>query len=253
MTIKQNEYDAIVLSKDEEIDAQTALTRLLENSPIPDSEILSNLGVFLTSKNLGRILFFNEMYKKILDHHGSVMEFGVRWGQNLSILSALRGLYEPFNRHRKLVGFDTFDGFIGVSDKDGSDASFKDGSFGVAPEYDKFLEAVISCIDDLSPLNHLKKFDLVVGDAQETIPAYMSAHPETIISLAIFDFDIYKPTRTALEQIRSCVSKGSILVFDELADDVFPGETIALKEVFELNKLHIKRLPFASRVSYVEL
>ena len=39
------------------------------------------------------------------------MEFGVRWGQNLITLNNLRGIYEPFNHSRKIIGFDTFEGF----------------------------------------------------------------------------------------------------------------------------------------------
>ena len=57
---------------------------------------------------------------------------------------------------------------------------------------------------------------------------------------AIFDFDIYKPTKVALESIKSHLFKGSILVFDELCDDIFPGETIALREVFGLDSVRIK-------------
>ena len=53
------------------------------------------------------------------------------------------------------------------------------------------------------------------------------------MSLAIFDFDIYKPTKAALEAIKPHLFKGSVLVFDELADDIFPGETVALREVFD--------------------
>ena len=62
------------------------------------------------------------------------MEFGVRWGQTLSILSALRGIFEPFNRHRKIIGFDTFAGFKGMSDKDGALCKTVDGSFSVSEE-----------------------------------------------------------------------------------------------------------------------
>ena len=253
MNISKNEYDAIVLSKSEEIDAQKELVQLLKNSPIPGDEILGNLGLFLSSKNLGRILFFSQIYEKILSHHGSIIEFGVRWGQTLGLMSALRGLHEPFNRHRKIVGFDTFTGFAGVTDKDGSKSRSKEGSFGVSEDYEQHLESVLRCIDDLSPLNHLKKYELIKGDAKTTVPQYFGDHPECIVSLAIFDFDIYSPTRVALDAIKERVTKGSILVFDELADDVFPGETIALREVFDLNKLELKRCPFASRVSYVEL
>ena len=42
-------------------------------------------------------------------------------------------------------------------------------------------------------------------------------------------------------------------VFDELADDIFPGETIALREVFDIADLRIQRFPMTSRISYVVL
>jgi hypothetical protein len=105
--------------------------------------------------------------------------------------------------------------------------------------------------EQLNPMAHLKRYELVKGDATKTIPRYFKKHPETIISLAVFDFDIYAPTKVALEVVKSHLSKGSILVFDELCDDIFPGETIAFKEVFGLNKITLKRFPFASRLSYM--
>jgi len=53
-----------------------------------------------------------------------------------------------------------------------------------------------------------------------------------------------------LEVIRPYLVKGSVLGFDELNDPDSPGETVALKEVFELNKINLKRYRHASRVSY---
>ena len=50
--------------------------------------------VSLSSKALSRVLFFYEIYKKIINTHGIIVEFGVRWGQTLSILSALRGIFD---------------------------------------------------------------------------------------------------------------------------------------------------------------
>lgn len=41
-----------------------------------------------------------------------------------------------------------------------------------------------------------------------------------------------------------------MLVFDELCDEVFPGETLAVMDVFGLDTLRLKRLPIASRLSY---
>jgi len=251
--MKTKKHDAIVLSSSAEKDALESFMRHLKSAPLPDDEILPNLGLFLTSKNLSRVLFFYEIYKKILNNHGIIAEFGVRWGQTLSVMSALRGILEPFNRHRKIVGFDTFEGFTGVCPKDGALSKCKEGSFSVSDKYETYLEDILSFQEKLNPMSHIKRFELVKGDARVTVKDYLARHPETIISLAIFDFDIYAPTKAALQAIKPHLCKGSILIFDELCDDIFPGETIALDEVFGLNNLEIKRLPTTARVSYVEL
>lgn len=251
--IKTQKHDAIVLSSQSEKDTQRRFTELLKSSPIADDELLANLGLYLTSKTLSRVLFFHHIYQLILNSHGVVMEFGVRWGQTLSLLSALRGIYEPFNRHRKIVGFDTFAGFIGMAEEDGALCKCTDGSFSVSDGYEKYLAELIGLQDAMNPISHLRKFELVKGDATKTIPAYLKAHPETIVSLAIFDFDIYAPTKAALEAIRPHLAKGSVLVFDELCDDIFPGETIAVREVLGLRDLRIQRLPTTARISYAVL
>ena len=248
--IKTEKHDAIVLSSQSEKDIQKSFYEHYNNNTLPPDELLHNIGLFLSSKSLSRIIFFHELYKKIIDTHGIIMEFGVRWGQTLSILSALRGIYEPFNRHRKIVGFDTFSGFIGMSDKDGGLCKTVDGSFSVTVDHEQYLDKLLGLIDAQSPISHLKKFELVKGDATQTVPEYLIQHPETIVSMAIFDFDIYRPTKVALEAIKPHLMKGTVLVFDELCDDIFPGETVALQEVLGLNGLRIKRLPSTARVSY---
>lgn len=248
--MKTQKHDAIVLSSTDEKNQQKEFLELLKKSPIPDDELLPNLGLYLTSKNLSRILFFYEIYKQILHTHGIIAEFGVRWGQTLSILSALRGIFEPFNRHRKIVGFDTFAGFKGVGAQDGKLHKTADGSFGLPQEYTSYLDKLLNLQEQMNPIGHLKKYELVKGDAVKTIPDYLKQHPETIISLAIMDFDIYAPTKKALEAIRPHLFKGSILVFDELADDIFPGETVAFRETFNLQELRIQRFPMTARVSY---
>lgn len=250
-TMKTTKHDAIVLSSQSEKDAQRRFTELAKQAPLPDDELLPNLGLFMTSKTLSRVLFFDEIYRKIVNTHGIICEFGVRWGQTLSVLSALRGIYEPFNRHRKIVGFDTFEGFRGMAEQDGAACKCTDGSFSVSPGYEDYLNEILGLQEALNPINHLKKWEVRKGDAMETVPQYFSEHPETIISLAIFDFDIYKPTKAALEAVKPHLCKGSVLVFDELCDDIFPGETVALREVFDMSTLRIQRLPKTARVSYV--
>jgi hypothetical protein len=251
--MKTEKHDAIVLSSQSEKDVMAALHAHFRGAPLPADELLANLGLFFTSKSLSRALFFYEMYRNIVHTHGVIMEFGVRWGQTLALLSALRGIFEPFNRHRKIIGFDTFAGFRGMGAEDGQLCRTVDGSFSVSEGYEKYLERLLTLEDALNPIAHLKKFELIKGDALETIPAYLERHPETIVSLAIFDFDIYKPTRAALEAIKPHLMKGSVLVFDELCDDIFPGETIAAREVLGLHNMRVKRLPMTARISYMEV
>lgn len=249
--IKTEKHDAIILSSNDEKEALKDYINHFHASPLPEDEVLPNLGMFLTSKSLSRIIFFYELYKKIIHNHGVIMEFGVRWGQTLSLMSALRGIFEPFNRHRKIIGFDTFEGFAGIGAKDGELCRCVDGSFSVTAEYEIYLDKLLNLQEKLNPIEHLKKYELVRGNAMETVPTYFSEHPETIVSLAVFDFDIYEPTRIALEVVKPHLCKGSIIVFDELCDDVFPGETIALQEVLGLNNVRIERNPLTARVSYV--
>ncbi len=248
--MKTNQYGSIVLSSNSEKESLGMFTELLKNTPLPDDELLANLGLYLTSKNLSRILFFAELYKQLITTHGVVMEFGVRWGQTLSLLSALRGIYEPFNRHRRIIGFDTFEGFKGICEQDGSTCKCVDGSFGVSAGYEQCLDRIMALQEALNPVPQLVKYELVKGDARVTIPEYFEQHPETLVSMAIFDFDIYAPTKAAMEAIAPRLFKGSILVFDELCDPYFPGETTALLETIGIRGLRIQRMPIAARISY---
>jgi hypothetical protein len=247
---KTQQHDSIVFTTPGEKGHEARFRELLTESPLPRDELLNNLGLYLTSRTLSRILFFTEMYRRIVETHGVIIEFGTRWGQTLSVLSALRGIFEPFNRHRKIVGFDTFTGLKGVSDKDGTRHKCADGSYGVGDGYEDHLAEILALQEALNPVSHVRKFELVKGDVTETFPAYLKRHPETTVSLAVFDLDIYAPTKAMLQAIRPHLFKGSVLVFDELCDETFPGETVALMETLGINGLALRRLPMTSRVSY---
>lgn len=221
----------------------------LRKSSIPDGELLDNLGVFLTRQNLSRINFIQSVYEKIIPVHGVIMEFGVRWGQNMALFSSLRGMLEPYNYNRKIIGFDTFEGLSSIDKKDG--VVCETGDYSVSENWELELENILNFHNDNSPISQKKKFELIKGDASETLPKYLEKNPETIISLAYFDFDIYQPTKDCLRAILPHITKGSVLAFDELNCSEFPGETAALKEVIGLDKYAIRRFPNSPLTSYV--
>jgi len=74
---------------------------------------------------------------------------------------------------------------------------------------------------------------LVKGDATQTIPAFEAAFPEAIVSLAWIDFDLYEPTKVALEFLARRLAIGGIVVFDEAISQIWPGETVAMLEFLE--------------------
>ncbi len=226
------------------------LVDLLRACPIPENQLVENLGLFLGSKNLSRILFMHHIYQKIVDVPGIVMDLGTRWGQNLTLFAAFRAMYEPFNRHRRLVAFDTFAGFPSISPRDGDSDLMRAGNIAVTENYQAYLSALMERHEAADPLAHIRKFEVVAGDAVVEVPAYFVRNPETIVALAYFDFDLYEPTRRCLEAIWPRLVKGSVLGFDELNDHDSPGETAALMEVFGLNRVALRRVPQCSRTSY---
>jgi hypothetical protein len=230
-------------------DRRKRMVELLRECPIPDDELLLNVGLFLTPQALSRVLFMDFLYRQIIDIQGVVMEFGCRWGQNMSLFTGLRGIYEPFNRLRKLIGFDTFAGFPSVAPQDG--ARMAEGGYTTTPHYEVYLRQLLQYQEAESPLAHIRKFELVSGDATETVPDYLAKNPETIIALVYFDFDLYSPTKRCLEAIRGHLTRGSVIGFDELNDPATPGETVALKEVLGLDRYSIRRYQYNSRTSYL--
>jgi len=249
----KNTTDIPCYSDNSEIDARKELLKLFEECPVANDQKLENLGLFLNSKNLSRILFMDHLYRKIVDVQGQIFEFGTRWGQNIALFSSLRGIYEPFNRHRKIIAFDTFEGFPYVHANDGGSDLMKIGQLALSPDYEKYLEKIMTNLEADNPLSHIQKFEICKGDATKTVKEYLEKNQHTIISLVYFDFDLYQPTKECMDLIAPRLTKGSIVGFDELNDPDSPGETLALMESVGLRNIRLKRYPYASRVSYYEV
>jgi hypothetical protein len=232
--------------------AEAKLGHLLRNSPIPESELAENSGLFVSPRTVKRLMFFNELYQHALPVHGVIMQFGLRWGRDLATMHALRTIYEPYNATRLILGFDTFEGFPSIHEADGRAEMIQEGVLRVSDNYEDFLRTTFAQRQVLDPLPQVKRFDLFKGDAPVRLKEYLDAHPETIVALAHFDMDLYEPTKKCLELLRPYITKGSVLAFDELLSFVSPGETVALREVFGLDKIRIQRSPaYSGHGSYV--
>jgi hypothetical protein len=224
------------------------MLNFLKDCPIPEKELLGNLNLFIKRQSLTRVLFMYELYKKIIGVHGNVFEFGVRWGQDMVLFECFRGMLEPFNYTRKIIGFDTFAGFPSVS---GIDSGAKIGDMGVTDNYEIYLNSLLHKHELENPISHIRKCELVKGDVMDTIPQYSLDHPETMIAFAYFDLDIYEPTKFCLEFCKKRLVKGAIIGFDEANNTNWPGESVAINEVFGINNIKLERFAWCPTMSYM--
>ncbi|MBK8416993.1 MAG: hypothetical protein IPL22_22240 [Bacteroidetes bacterium] len=66
-----------------EISQREHFLQLFKQTPIPEEEIQLNLGLYINRQNLSRIIFMHELYKKIINTTGIVIELGCRWGTKI--------------------------------------------------------------------------------------------------------------------------------------------------------------------------
>jgi hypothetical protein len=239
-------------SSESALNAKAELLKLYDECPIPKEELFAHIGLFINRWQLSRILFLDELYQKIVETHGVIMEFGCRYGQNLALMESLRALYEPYNLSRKIIGFDTFQGFVGSGEEDGTHGLIHEGSYKTeGMHYDDYLRRVLQYHEAINPNNHHCKFEIIKGDASEKLQQYLDDHKETLIAFAYFDMDIYKPTKACLSILKIYLVKGAVVAFDELAMEQFPGETQAFMEELDISERKLVRSPKSNYVSYI--
>jgi hypothetical protein len=234
-----------------QIENRKRLVELFTGSPLPTEQLLVNLPLYMRSSALAKLLYINELYELIVPRPGVIMEFGVWWGSNLALFESLRAVYEPYNYTRRIVGFDTFEGYPAVAPEDGDDELAAVGAYAVGAEYLEHLTAVLDYHRQENPMSHLSRFEVVRGDAALTLSDYLERHPETIVALAAFDMQLYEPTKACLEIIRPHLARGSVLALDELNTPEFPGETIAFREVFGLDRYQLHRSRYLPDRTYL--
>lgn len=193
-------------------------------------------------------LFKWELFRQILEVHGSIVEMGVYMGSGLFSFASFSAILEPYNYQRRIIGFDTFSGFPDVTERDKNtqyeSPECKKGGLGIPGNHLADLETSIELFDKNRYISHLPKIELVPGDVAVTLPEFLKANPHTLISLLYLDFDLYEPTIIALEALYERVVCGGIIAFDELNNPMWPGETEAFLEFFKDKPVVLKKCSF---------
>ena len=214
---------------------------------------MENFPKYVRRQNMTRYLALYEIFKMQMPVKGSIIECGVNHGFGTMAWAKFSAILEPVNLMRRIYGFDTFEGFPGVSDQDISAASAHVRVGDLAADVHDEMSQLIDIYDSTRFLGHVNKVSLVKGDALETIPQFIEENPHILISLLYLDFDLYEPTKVALQYFLPRMPKGAVLAFDELDNPLWPGETLAMLEAHTKRSLKIERLDFDPYIGFAVL
>jgi hypothetical protein len=211
-----------------------------------DKKIWNAENVFFLNAKTSRIskfIYHYEIYKKIIDIPGDVLEFGVFKGASFSKLLAFRKILENEDS-RKIVGFDDFGLFTAKGSKD--DKQF-------AREFDKLLGkgTAKEVLEKDFKNNGHKNFELIKGDVVKTLPIYLKKNKGFKISLLHLDLDIFRPTKFVLEQLFNRMQKNGIILIDDYGE--IYGATKAVDDFFKNKQLKLEKLSYYKRPSFVKV
>lgn len=226
---------------------------LFEANPSSWETKLENFPKYVRRQNLTRFLALYEIFKLIQPVKGSIIECGVNHGFGTMSWAKFSAILEPVNLMRRVYGFDTFEGFPGVSEKDRSATSQHVKEGDLAADVHDELTQLVDIYDSTRFIGHVNKVKLIRGDATKTIPAFVEENPHLLVSLLYLDFDLYEPTKVALEHFLPRMPRGAVVAFDELDNPLWPGETLAMLETHAKRPLRIERLDFDPYIGFAIL
>lgn len=191
--------------------------RRMKNYPLLDS--------FAQAKLFGLFALVDQI--RLIE--GDIVETGV--GRGLS-LAAFAYACSYFKLNKVIYGFDSFQGFPGVTSEDigirvkdlesvsGWETTSQDlvnSVFEIERKKDKERSVLV---------HHDVEVKLIPGFFEKTIPTYL---PEKIALLHV-DCDLYQSYKLVLGQSLPCMVSGGLIVFDEYDDKKWPGAKKAVDE-----------------------
>jgi len=232
-------FDQVIWSK---------ITQVISENNISKREVIEDFILYYRRVNFAKLLAHIEIFKNTISIPGSIVECGVFKGVSLLTFAKLVEVYCPGDTLKRIIGFDTFQGFPNLSSQDGLPNEKRGKVTGGwnAQDFFPILNEVIDITKQDSMIPRFNRIEIVKGNVCETIPAYVKQNPGLRISLLHLDLDLYEPTLISLKYLYPLVVTGGVVLFDEYAMNDFPGESAAFDEYFKNNRPILKKFPFIS-------
>ena len=205
---------------------------LIVSQSVSIRDVLKNYPAFIRRRELPRLLAHWELFKLIKDLPGSVVELGAYFGSGMFSFAKMLETCCPGDRSRKVYGFDTFDGYSGFTNDDGSSQHWVKDFIGEK-------KSSFEVITKLCELNNLDNFIagversvIIRGDVTQTVPTFASQPNGLRISLLYFDTNLYEPTLVGLKHLYPLVVPGGVVAFNAYGIPPWEGEARAFEQYF---------------------
>ena len=223
---KKHESSVVTYSPEESLSAREDIFRMMNEYEATDEEKERSLGLFLRGSLLARILAVSEIYQLIVDIPGVIFDIGTWRGQTAVLCENFRAIYEPLHFNRRIVCFDTFEGYKGFGERDRDTELHGEGTYSLGGEsYRDFLSQLLLLHEKSNVMGNFSgKHKVIKGDCLETIPAFLEENPNELLALAFFDLNAYEPTRQSFDSVWKRMIPGGIVAFWQLTRNTIPAE-----------------------------
>ncbi len=204
---------------------------------------------YLTSdkKRILKLLDHYEIYKKILNIKGDIIECGVFKGASLIRFLTFRDLIEKKNK-RKVIGFDAFGKFPQPNKNYKNNKA--DKIFAKRHDDNIGLGINKNLLNKYLKKKNITNYKLIKGDVLKTLPNYLKNNKKLKIALLHLDLDVYEPTRFVLNNLYKYITKNGIILLDDYSH--IQGATLAVDEFIKSKKLKIFRVSKNSRPYFIQ-
>lgn len=179
-------------------------------------DIYMNFNNFMFSndiKLIGKLLHRYEYFNRIKHLPGDIVEIGVFKGSGIATFSKFLELYCP-NSNKKVIGFDIFN--PSEYNKSVNDSKLDKERMNTVYSRVKDNELSLKGVENnLSKMCIHKKYLLVEGDVEVSIPSFLEKNPGLRVSMLYIDCDLERPTYYSLKYLWDRILPGGIILFDE--------------------------------------
>jgi len=201
---------------------------------------------YLDDNEFMYLLYLYDLYKKIQNIPGHIIEVGVASGRNSIIFGKLIKLHSD-QTVRKYFGFDTFEGYTDSAIRE--DENLKKNN----DRWKKFSKRFVENRLKEKNLNEICK--IFEGDIEKTFSPFIHSekhdffNPKNLkVSLLYIDCNSYKTAKASMELFKPYMMPGSIIAIDEKRQG---GEHEAIILFAKQNNLNVRKDKFPSNFPFL--